>query len=154
MAPARVVAFVASFLVSIVAMGAVIAYGRRRPVDAPLTWGEAIAAATFAFGLMFWVYGVVPHQWLDWANNELGWTPTKSFLETGQFEIFNAPMPPFNIDYEKLRDLVVVGIYGFYLTMHVVLWSVWQNRGKRAEAKAQRELAPSTYGRPLVKQPG
>ena len=135
-------------------MGAVVLYARRRPLDAQLTWGEAIAAATFAFGVMFLAYGVVPHQWLQWANNELGWTPSKIFAEEGRFQIFNAPMPPFKIDYEKLRDLVVVLIYGFYLTMHVAMWAIWQNRGKRAEARAQRELEPSTYGRPLVKQPG
>jgi hypothetical protein len=32
------------------------------------------------------------------------------------------------------------------------MWAIWNNRGKQAEKRAQRELAPSTYGRPLVKQ--
>lgn len=143
-----------SFLVALAGMGAVMWFGRRRPIGAPLTWGEAIAAATFCFALMFWAYGVVPHQWLQWANNELGWTPSKKFLTVGQFEIFNAPMPPFTIDFEKLRDIVVVVIYGFFLSAHVAMFALWQDRGKRAEKREQRELAPSTYGRPLVKQPG
>ena len=148
------VAFVGSFLVSIVGMAAILAYGRRRPVGAALTWGEAIAAATFAFALMFWAYGVVPHQWLQWANNELGWTPSKKLWTEGQYELLGMPLPPFVVDYEKLRDIVVVGIYGFYLTAHVALFALWQDRSKRAEKRAQRELAPSTYGRPLVKQGG
>ena len=59
-------------------------YGRRRPVGAPLSWGEAIAAATLVFGLMFWSYGVVPHQWLQWANNELQWTPTRKLWTADQ----------------------------------------------------------------------
>jgi hypothetical protein len=63
-------------------------------------------------------------------------------------------MPPFTMDAEKLRDLVVVAIYGFYLTCHIAVFALWQNRGKRAEKQAQRELAPSSYGRPLVKQGG
>jgi len=147
-----VVAFVLSFLVALVGMGAVMAYGRRRPVGAPLTWGEAIFAAVFVFALMFWAYGVVPHQWLQWANNELRWTPSKKLLTVDQFEIFNAPMPPFTIDYEKVRDVVVVVIYGFFLTMQVAMFASWQNRDKRAERRRQRELAPSAYGRPLVKQ--
>jgi hypothetical protein len=149
-----VVAFVLSFLVAIAGMAGVMLYGRRRPVGAPLTWGEALAAATFAFALMFWAYGVVPHQFLQWANNELRWTPSKKLLTTGQFELFNAPLPPFGIDYEKVRDIVVVVIYGFFLTAHVAMWAMWQDRSKRAEKRAQRELAPSTYGRPLVKQGG
>ena len=148
------VAFAMSILVSILGMVGVLAYGRRRPVGTPLTWGEAIAAATIAFALMFWAYGVVPHQWLVWANNELRWTPSKKIVTVGQWEIFNAPMPPFTVDAEKLRDLVVVMIYGFYVTMHVALWALWQDRSKRAEQRAQRELAPSSYGRPLVKQGG
>src|SRR5438067_13102159 len=143
-----------SFLVAIAGMVAVLAYGRRRPVGAPLTWGEAMFAAGLSFALMFWAYGVVPHQWLQWANNELRWTPTKKLLTVGQFELLNAPLPPFTIDYEKVRDLVVVIIYGFFLTAHVAMWSLWQDRNKRAEKRAQRELEPSTYGRPLVKQPG
>jgi len=149
-----VVAFAMSFLVSILGMVAVLAYGRRRPVGAPLTWGEALAAATIAFALMFWAYGVVPHQWLVWANNELRWTPSKKVVTVGQWEIFNAPMPPFTVDAEKLRDVVVLVIYGFYLTLHVAMWALWQDRSKRAEKRAQRELAPSSYGRPLVKQGG
>ncbi|MEY2420083.1 MAG: hypothetical protein QOI95_150 [Acidimicrobiaceae bacterium] len=140
-----------SFVVAIAGMAGVMAYGRRRPVGASLTWGEAIAAATFAFALMFWAYGVVPHQWLQWANNELGWTPSKKLL--GPRDVLKDYLP-FTLDYEKLRDILVVGIYGFFLTAHVAMWALWQDRNKRADKRAQRELAPSTYGRPLVKQGG
>jgi hypothetical protein len=140
-----------SFVVAIVGVSGVVLYGRRRPVGADLTWGEAIAAATFVFALMFWAYGVVPHQWLQWANNELRWTPSKKLF--GPHDILKDYLP-FTLDYEKLRDLVVVVIYGIFLSLHVGMWAMWQDRSKRAEKRAQRELAPSTYGRPLVKQGG
>ena len=140
-----------SFLVALAGMAGVMAFSRRRPIGAPLSWGEAIAAATFAFALMFWAYGVVPHQWLQWANNELRWTPAKKVFGPG--DVIKTYVR-FSIDYEKLRDLVVVAIYGFFLTAHVAMWAMWQDRSKKAEAKKQRELAPSTYGRPLVKQGG
>jgi len=147
-----VVAFVGSFLASLIGMGAVVAYGKRRPPGTPLSWGEAMVAATFAFGLMFWVYGVVPHQWLQWANNELGWTPTKKLNGPWNVLVNVKAINTIAVNYEHIRDLIVVGIYGFYLAAHVGMWVVWNNRGTKAEAKAQRELAPSTYGRPLVKQ--
>jgi hypothetical protein len=146
-----VVAFVSTFLVAIAGMAGIMLYGRRRPVGAPLTWGESIAAATFCFALMFWAYGVVPHHWLQWANNELGWTPSKKLFGPG--DIVKDKLP-FIVDYEKLRDIIVVLIYGFFLTAHVALFALWQDRGKRAEKRAQRQLEPSTYGRPLVKQGG
>ena len=150
----QVVAFAVSFLATILLMAGILLYGQHRPVGAPLSWGEALAAATFVFFLMFLAYGVVPHQWLLWANIELRYTPSKKIFTVGQWEIFGAGMPPFTMDAEKLRDLIVVAIYGFYLTCHVALWAIWQDRAKRAEKKAQRELAPSSYGRPLVKQGG
>ena len=140
-----------SSLVAIAGMAGVMWYGSRRPVGASLTWGEAIAAATFVVALMFWAYGVVPHQFLQWANNELRWTPSKKLF--GPHDVIKDYLP-FVVDYEKLRDLVVVVIYGVFLGGHVAMWAIWQDRGKRAEKRAQRELAPSTYGRPLVKQGG
>jgi hypothetical protein len=151
---AKVVAFVGSFLIALLGLGAVLAYVNRRPVGAPLTWGEAIFAATLAFALMFWAYGVVPHQWLQWANNELEWNAAKPLLKPDQFTFFSDTirLPPFSVSYETLSHTIVVVIYGIFLGAHVAAWSIWQNRGKRAEQKAQRELAPSSYGRPLVKQ--
>lgn len=147
------VAFVGSFLVALLGMGAIVRFGKRRPVGAPLTWGEAIAAATFAFALMFWAYGVVPNQWLQWANNELQWTSAKVLVRADQFQpIAGVRLPPFNMSYETLSHTIVVLIYGFFLGAHVAMFSIWQNRGKKAEREAQRALEPSTYGRPLVKQ--
>lgn len=148
------VASVGSFLLSIVAMVGVLLYGKRRPVGAPLSWGEAIAAAGFAFLLLFWAYGVVPHQWLQWANNEMGWTPTKKVLGPGQIFVKIPIIKTITLDYEKVRDFVVIGIYLFYIVAHIGMWALWNDRAKRAERRHRRALAPSTYGRPLVRAKG
>lgn len=139
------VAFVVSMIITIAGVAAIIWYGKRRPVGAPLSWGEAIAASTFAFFLMFWAYGVVPHQWLTWAGNELGWRPDKILHGPGDI----VDKLPFTVDYEKLRDIIVSGIYGVFLAGHVGLWVWWNNRGK---AKPTVAIDRSQYGRPLVKQ--
>ena len=65
------VAFVISVMISVLLVAPIMVYARRRPIDAELTWGEAMVAATYVFFLLFWVYGVVPHQWLQWADSEL-----------------------------------------------------------------------------------
>lgn len=131
------VAFVASVLVLAAGVGVVLWYGRRRPTDQPATWGEAYVAGTFAFFLLFWAYGVVPHQWLTWADNELNWRADELFLDT------------YSIDVTKqaVRDIIVVGIYGALLGGQIALWSWWQRRGKAPEP----ETKPSPYGRPLLK---
>ncbi len=139
------VAFVASVVVAFLGMGAVVAYGRRRPVGAPLTWGEAIAASTFSFFLLFWAYGVVPHQWLTYAGNELAWRSDKPLLGPGDVL---ATALPFDMNYEVLSHFIVSGIYVFFVVAHAALWAVWQGRGKQKPL----EIETSTYGRPLVRK--
>ncbi len=138
-----------ALVTSIIGLGVGLAivgrYMLRRPVGAPLTWGEAMVAATFVFFLMLLGYAIVPHQWIDYADKELQWRPDKVVMGPGNI-IHNAL--PFTVTYEAVRDIVVVGIYGAMLTLQVAAWSVWQNRGR---AKAP-ELPTSPYGRPLVKR--
>ncbi len=139
------IAFALSFAIAIGATVGIVLYGRRRPVGAPLSWGEAVAAATFVFALMFWAYGVVPHQWLTFSGNEWAWRPDKILLGPG--DIFEKYLP-FTMSYETLSHIIVSGIYGLFLALHVAMWAVWQGRGKKKAVAIER----TAYGRPLVKQ--
>jgi hypothetical protein len=146
-----VVAFVLSFAIALIGtFGAVYWYGKRRPVGAPLSWGEAMLAGTLVFALMFWAYGVVPHQWLTYAGNELSWRPDKGLV--GPFEINGEPvfefLVPFSLNYEVVSHTIVVLIYGFFLGLHIWAFMAWQNRAKEKPL----ELPTSEYGRPLVRQ--
>lgn len=135
------VAFICTLLVGFAGVAAVVLFGRRRPVGAPLSWGEAMAAAVFAMFLFVWWYAVIPHQWLTWAGNELGWRTDKLLLEpTGN--------QPLTVSYQAVRDLVAVVIYGVGIALHVGLWALWNDRGKRKPA----EVPASRYGRPLVRK--
>ena len=138
------VAFLVALVVLLACTGVVVNYARRRPVGAPLTWGEAMAAAVFVFFLMFLAYGVVPHQWLAWSDNELNWRADK--ILNGPGNVFTKL--PFTLTYQVLRDIVAATIYVVFLGAMVVLWSLWQNRGKTKPA----ELPVSSYGRPLVRK--
>ncbi len=136
------VAFDGSFLIGLAMGGGVLWYAKRRPVGTPLSWGQAMLAAAFAFFAMLWCYGIVPDRFLTWADSGLKWRPDK---------ILNGPgniigKLPFTVTYQTLRDFLVVGIYGIFLAMHMALWAVWQARGKAPAAQVE-----STYGRPLVK---
>ncbi|MCU0312092.1 MAG: hypothetical protein MUE36_14250 [Acidimicrobiales bacterium] len=148
------VAFVLSLLLSVVLVAVIFPYRKRRPVGTMLTWGEAMVAATYVFFLWFWVYGVVPHLWLTWADNELGWRPDKlllgpgSILEPQSLGGWN----PITLNYLVLRDLVAVGIYVVFLGINIWLWAVWQNRGKKAAESAVPAVVESDFGRPLVRK--
>lgn len=145
------VAFTLSVIIAVVITGGIVAYSRRRPAGAPHTWGEAMFGAMIVFFLMFWVYGVVPHQWLTWADNELQWRPDRIFYGPG--DIFKPEAEggwlPFTITYEAIRDVIAVLIYVVALGANIWLWSVWQNRGKADEEKTPDR---STFGRPIVRE--
>lgn len=145
------VAFVGSVLISIVFVAIVLWYAPRRPVGSPLSWGQAMAASTFAFFGLFWVYGVVPHQWLTWSENELGWRPDKYLAGpsgTGSLQEI-----PFNVSYQTLSHLIAVVIYGVFLGLQIALWAIWQGRGDKAERKRKAlEEKTTAYGRPLARK--
>lgn len=146
------VAFVASIIVTVLLVMAVVWFMGRRPVGTVLTWGEAMAAAAYIFFLLFWVYGVVPHQWLTWAEGELFWAPSKALVGpelawTGDQGILAWALP-FDMNYRVIKDLVAVIIYGVALAGNVALWAMWQNRGKKDAPPAPT----SEYGRPLVRE--
>lgn len=128
----------------------IIPIGKRRKFDRKATWGEAMIGAAYVFAVLFLAFGVVPHQWIDHADKELGWRKDK--LVYGPFDILKPDTVgggfPITISYEAIRDIIVVVIHVFYIGLMIYLSSWWQKRGK----VATKEVVSSSYGRPLVKK--
>lgn len=145
------VAFVGSLLLTALLVALIFPYRSRRSVGTFLTWGEAMVGSLYVFFLLFWAYGVVPHLWLTWADNELGWRPDKGLVGPGGIlePQSEGGWFPIELNYLHLRDLLAVGIYVVFLGINIWLWSVWQNRGKKAAAPV---VVESEYGRPLVRK--
>lgn len=139
------VAFVTSVLISLLLIGGGLWMMKRRPAGTPTSWGEAMVGATYVFGAIFWIFGVVPHQFILWADADLGWGPDKFLAGPGEILL----ELPVAIPYQALRDVIVVLIHVVYVTAWIKLWGMWQNRGKEAPVAA--EAASSDFGRPLVK---
>lgn len=150
--PGMNVAFLFSFVLTLVMIGAAVLYGKRRPASKPVSWGEAMAGSAYAFFVMFLAFGVVPHQWLTHVQNELGWRTDKPFLGPG--DIFKSKAKggsfPFDINYLQIGDIVVTGIYGLFLGLFIWIFVWWQKRGEVQARPA--ELPSSTFGRPLVRK--
>ena len=144
-------AFIFSFLLTTVLALVVIPYGKRRKPGIPVSWGEAMIGATFIFAVLFLAFGVVPHQWIDHADKELGWRKDK--MLNGPFDLLQAKANggnfPFTLSYEAVRDIVVLVIHGIYIGLMIYLFVWWQKRGEKSAAK---ELETSTYGRPLARK--
>jgi len=150
-----VVALVTSIVVSALMSVGIFWYARRRPVGTPLTWGEAMVGAAYVFFLSFLAYGVVPHQWLTLAENELSWRADRVVFGPGNIlqPISQGGWFPFDITYRTVSDTIAVVIYGIALGLHIWMWAKWQNRDSDAEARTQAALnRTSSFGRPLIKQ--
>jgi hypothetical protein len=153
-----VVAFISLLVVLALCVALMMFVGNRRPVGAPLSWGEAIAAGTFAFFGIFLAYGVIPHFFLMWADNELKWRPDVQLYEyewIGGWSLgFLKPQEaggwfPITINMQHLRDLIVVVIYVALLALFMWCAVWWQNRANRSTT----EVVPtSDFGRPLVRK--
>ncbi len=123
----------------------VFVYGTKRPVGKPLTWGEALLAGTYMYALLFLMYGVVPHQWLTFADTTL--KMRKDAILAGPGSSGAMTWLPFSITKQTVRDIVVTMIYIAFLGAQIAGWSLWQGRGKTKPLA----IETSTYGRPLVK---
>jgi hypothetical protein len=150
-----VAAFLASLIVLAVGTGIAVLVGKRRPVDKPLTWGEAFLAATFVFAMMLVAYGIAPHQWLDYADNELLWRKDKlAMAASGDGIKFGDAAATLGgsgriiVNYEAIRDIVATLIYVVTFAGQLMLWAWWQRRGKK---RPQLELT-SSYARPVIKR--
>lgn len=144
-------AFLFSLIFTTAMALAVIPFGKRRPVGQQATWGEAMVGCVYVFFAMFLAFGVVPHQFIDHADKELGWRKDKLLL--GPFDILKPKAFggnfPFTVSYEAIRDILVVGINVYFVGLMIFLFAWWQKRGERAAAA---QIETSSYGRPLVKK--
>jgi hypothetical protein len=158
--PVRLEFFVSLFFF-LLGLSVIFYVGRRRPPGTPLTWGEAMIAATFVFGVLLLGYGVVPNEWLKWADNQLLWRPDRIWfaVSTKWPVIFTGSAAATEaaagrgrviVSFQALRDIIAATIYIAMLAAQVGLWIGYQKRGRKP---ATTEVArTSTFGRPMVKR--
>ncbi len=147
------VAFVVSTLVLIVGIAICFAVGATRPPGTPVTWGEAFVGGTFVFGLMIVAYGVVPHQWLTFADTDLLWRADRILLGVssagvvmGQEANQLGGTGRILVSYQAVRDAIAALLYIVFLGGQVWLWAVWNKRGRSKPAVEKS----SAFGRPVA----
>ena len=150
-------AFVSSMIILIIGVAVCMYVGGRRPIGTPLTWGEAMVAGTWVFGLMLMAYGVVPHQWLNYADNELLWRPDKLLVGVSSGGVVwgndakdLGGTGRVLVNYQAIRDIVATVLYVAFLGGQMYLWSVWQKRGRKKPGDV--EAATSRFGRPVLRK--
>ena len=146
------------FLILVAHTVLLIASRKPQPADYKATWAECFLGAVGTFALMALAYGVIPHEWMTYANGYLRWGDTSKFLFRSHQDMLFFPWPwPFNFDYPALRDVVVSMIYGVLLGLNIAVFVMWQKRNEVKEAPAAAETTPakrSRFGRPLRRGAG
>jgi hypothetical protein len=126
-----------------IALAAVVSRDPRDP-DRSTTWVEAMLGALAVFALFTLVYGVIPHEWLTFAN---------SYLNMSNDRFVAHPFDHYvKLPYSALRDTGAALIYVVGLGANIVLWIRWQDRLKVKPEAAPAEatvVRTSRFGRPL-----
>ncbi|MGH8975349.1 MAG: hypothetical protein ACRD0C_19365 [Acidimicrobiia bacterium] len=136
------------FSLAVTAAGfAVFFWLLRRPKgDLPPTWAQSMAGATAVFAMFLMCYGVVPHEWLTWADSKLGLREDKILLDTYAIDISG----------RALRDSVAATMYIVFLGLNIVVWVMWQKRGtakpKAAVPATATPSGTSAFSRPVTKK--
>jgi hypothetical protein len=139
--------FFISLLLTGLAFAAFMRLVKRPKPELPATWAQSMLGALAVFALFLLVYGVVPHEWLTWADSKLGLREDKILLDTR----------PIKFSGRALRDIVAATLYIVFLGMNTVMWMMWQKRGtaKPKAAKAAPTPEPagiSAFSRPVTKK--
>jgi hypothetical protein len=145
-------------LIALVVHGLLMVVSRTpKPADEPSSWVACFLGAVGTFALMTLAYGVIPHEWLEFANSYLKWGETSKFIwQSSQDMLFFPWQWPFNLDYPALRDIVVTMIYGAMLGLNIALFVMWQKRNVVVE-KPAADATPakrSRFGRPVRRGAG
>jgi hypothetical protein len=139
--------FFISLLLCVVSVAIFMWMVRRPKPELPATWAQSMLGATAVFALFLLIYGVVPHEWLTWADSSLNLREDRILLDTWAIDFSG----------RALRDIVASGIYIVGLGINTWMWIAWQKRGtakpKAAPAAATPEPAgTSAFSRPVTKK--
>ena len=139
--------FFISLLLCVICGAIFMVLVRRPKSEEPATWAQSMLGALAVFALFLLVYGVVPHEWLTWADSKLGLREDKILINT----------KPIKFSGRALRDIVAATLYIIFLGLNTVMWIMWQKRGtakpKAAPAAATPEPAgTSAFSRPVTKK--
>ena len=139
--------FFISLLLCVVSFVIFMKLKARPKSELPPTWAQSMLGAATVFALFLLIYGVVPHEWLTWADSKLGLREDKILLSTR----------PIKFTGRTVRDTVAALLYIIFLGINTWMWIAWQKRGtakpKAAPAAATPEPAgTSAFSRPVTKK--
>ncbi|MGB7861276.1 MAG: hypothetical protein WBM90_12325 [Acidimicrobiia bacterium] len=112
-----------------------------------MTWARATVAAMIAWLALLFYFGMVPSEWLNFAQTDLEWGNDPALVIPPVLVLGNT----IEISYSAIKDSISMGYIMVMLGASAVLAVQLQKikEGRPSSAAAVEKKSP--YGRPLVK---
>jgi fumarate reductase subunit D len=154
------------YAIVLFAIGLAAAYGvikTPKKSTEPSTWVQVILGAMFVWIMFALGYGVIPHEWLTFANSYLN-------FDSSSFLMHKNRILHFDITRDKVADAVAAVIYVVVLGLNIFFFAAWQKRkvaepatgdgaasadtgpitGGTIFSRLRRTKRTSAYGRPVT----
>lgn len=112
-----------------------------------LTWARAAFAGFIAFMELILIFGMVPSEWLNYAQTDLDWSAQRVALTVPPILVLGNTV---EVSYAVLKDSISMGYHLVMLGIAAVFTLEVQKIRLGRPASADRPEPQSPYGRPLV----
>jgi len=113
-----------------------------------MTWARATFAAFVTFVALVFYFGMVPSEWLNFAQSDLDWSSQREALVIPPWLVLGNDV---SISYGAIKDSIQAGYSLTMLALAGVLAIQIQKMKAGRPASAAPVEKKSPYGRPLVK---
>lgn len=113
-----------------------------------MTWARATTAAVIAWMALVFYFGMVPSEWLNFAQTDLEWSSQRAALTIPPFLVLGNDV---EISYAVIKDSIQMGyslgLLGFAAVLAIQIQKMKDGRPPSARPVEKK----SPYGRPLVR---
>jgi hypothetical protein len=116
-----------------------------------MTWARATVAALIAWVALVFFFGMVPSEWLNYAQTDLDWSSQRVAVSIPPFLVLGNTV---ELSWAAVKDSISMGYHvvmlAFAAVFGIQIQKIKEGRPASAAAPAEKK---SPYGRPLVKGP-
>jgi hypothetical protein len=113
-----------------------------------MTWARAVFAAVIAWVELVIIFGMVPSEWLNFAQTDLDWSGQRIALTIPSWLVLGNEVA---LSYAVLKDSISMGYHIVMLAASAVFALQLQKMKQGAPASAEKPEQVSPYGRPLIR---
>jgi hypothetical protein len=114
-----------------------------------MTWARATTAALITFVALVFYFGMVPSEWLNFAQTDLDWSSQRIAVSIPPWLVLGNTV---DISYAAIKDTIQMtyslGMLAVAAVLAIQIQKIKEGRPASVAAPAEKK---SPYGRPLVK---